>query len=197
MKVYDDLARRRSRPAVSPWAGRLFAGGLCLALLAAAGCAHPSAAARATPAPQSTETAPPAALPVSATAARAEQIRTDCIQNRRLICGKVLAVLTNGLVVESGYAGLLRPGLTGSWVIPGSVVVSPPGPALERNEPGTLCVGTIFLTDLPKRPPVKSFDYVVIMGYPAGRFIYRPAPGIEKVLRRFAAGLETATRLRD
>ena len=32
-----------------------------------------------------------------------EQIRADCLQGRRLICGKILKVLPDGLVVESGY----------------------------------------------------------------------------------------------
>jgi len=32
-----------------------------------------------------------------------------CIEGRRRICGKVLQIVPEGLVVESGYVGLLRP----------------------------------------------------------------------------------------
>ena len=39
---------------------------------------------------------------------RAEAMRTVCIQGRRSICGKILQVLPEGLVVESGYTNLLR-----------------------------------------------------------------------------------------
>ena len=51
-----------------------------------------------------------------------EQIRAECIQGRRLICGKILKVLPDGFVIESGYTNLLRPWLTDSWLIPGTVV---------------------------------------------------------------------------
>ncbi|HWY32133.1 MAG TPA: hypothetical protein VNX46_15330, partial [Candidatus Acidoferrum sp.] len=90
------------------------------------GCASNQAAVP----PHASAAAPAAALPVAVDptvadrAERAEQIRTSCIANRRLICGRVLEVATNGLVVDSGYADLLRPPLGQSWVIPGSVSTS-------------------------------------------------------------------------
>ena len=133
--------------------------------------------------------------PQTNTLVRAEQIRTACVQGRRLICGRVLKVLPDGLVVESGYTDLLRPPLTQSWVVPSTAVASRDSAAVELNEPGTPCIGLVFLTDLPKRGKVNNYDYVVIMGYPAGKYSYTPAPGVEKMIRKFAAGLETAVRL--
>ena len=128
-------------------------------------------------------------------AVRAEQIRMDCIQGRRLICGKVLQISPGGLVVDSGYTDLLRAPLVQSWVVPGSVTASRPAGVLELNEPGTPGIGLVFLTDLPKRPKVKIYDYVVMMGYPAGQYVYTPAPRVEKTVRKFSCGLDTAVRL--
>ncbi len=156
---------------------------LLFILVAMAGCADWSA------------TAPAAAGSEAATAVRAEQIRTDCVKGRRLICGRVLKVVGDGLVVDSGYTDLLRPPLTESWVVPGTATASRKPAVLELNEPGTPCIGTVFLTDLPKRPKAKLYDYVILMGYPAGQYIYSPAPDVKKTIRKFAGGLDTAVRL--
>ena len=58
---------------------------------------------------------------------------------------------------------------------------------LELSEPGTPCIGLLFLTDIPKKPRVNDYDYVVIMGYPAGQYVYTPAPHVERTIRKFAA----------
>ena len=55
-----------------------------------------------------TNTTPPDTN-ASAEAARSEQIRAACIEGRRYICGKVLQSTSDGMVVDSGYAGLLKP----------------------------------------------------------------------------------------
>ena len=135
--------------------------------------------------------------PAVATAdVRAEQIRTDCIQGRRLICGRVLKVTPTGLVIDSGYTDLLRSPLGQSWVIPGAVTAKRDPNVLERNEPGAPAIGLVFLTDIPKRGgKPKSFDFVVLIGYPAEQYIYKPVPGVEKTIRRFAAGLASAVKL--
>ena len=125
----------------------------------------------------------------------AEQIRATCIAGRRLICGRVLKVLPDGLVIESGYSDLLRPPLTESWLIPGTVSAHQDAAAIELNQPGTMCRGLIFLTDIPRRPKPGDFDYVLLMAYPAGNYAYSPAPNRTKTIRRFSAGLETAVRL--
>jgi hypothetical protein len=145
--------------------------------------------------PPETIAAPASPSPAATTAMRAEQIREDCVQGRRLICGKVLKIFPDGLVVDSGYSDLLRPPLTGSWVVPGSVSTHRDPAVLELSEPGTPCIGLAFLTDIPLRQKVKQFDYVILMGYPAGQYEYTPAPNIKKTIRQFSAGLDTAVRL--
>jgi hypothetical protein len=170
--------------------------------LLAAGCGLAGCASNevAVP-PHPGAAAPAAALPasvnptVAAQAERAEQIRTGCIANRRLICGRVLEVATNGLVVDSGYADLLRPPLGQSWVIPGSVSASRDPNRLELNQPASLCIGPVFLTDVPKRPKPRKYDFVVLIGYPAGQYIFQPIPGVEKPIRKFAGGLASAVKL--
>src|SRR5260370_19175513 len=52
---------------------------------------------------------------------RAAEIRANCIQRRRIICGKILKVLPDGLVVDSGYTNLIRSPLNHSWLVPGTV----------------------------------------------------------------------------
>lgn len=153
---------------------------LALILGTFAACSHEHASVQidsSTPAAPCSTSTPKAAF---AGATEAEQIRTECIQGRRLICGKVLKVMPDGLVIDSGYTDLVRPPLTESWLIPSTVVANRNSTAIELNNPGTPCFGQIFLTDLPKRPKAKNFDYVVIMAYPAGQFVYEPAPNIKK-----------------
>jgi hypothetical protein len=158
-------------------------------------CAHEEASISHEPMAAKTAV-PSVSSPQTNSLVRAEQIRNDCVQGRRLICGRILNVLPDGLVVESGYTDLLRPPLTESWVVPGTAVARRDTAAIELNEPGTPCFGLVFLTDLPRRPKPNNYDYVVIMGYPAGQYAYTPAPGVEKMIRKFAAGLESAVRLK-
>src|SRR5256885_8155410 len=47
---------------------------------------------------------------------RAAEIRAACINARRCICGKVIKIVPEGLVVESGYTALMQPPFTGAWV---------------------------------------------------------------------------------
>lgn len=131
---------------------------------------------------------------LAAAAQRAEQVRADCIHGRRQICGKILQILPGGLVVESGYTNLLREPLTRSWLVPGTVTASRADDLLEGGEPGSICIGTVFLTDLPKsrgRKP-KQYDYVIIEGYPAGQCTYTSVGTLKKTVRRFSAQLTRA-----
>jgi len=129
----------------------------------------------------------------------AEQIRTECIQDRRIICGKILKVLPGGLVVDSGYTNLLRPPFNKSWLISGTVTASRPASLVESHEPESVCVGVVFLTDVPKsrgagaRP--KPYDYVSLLGYPAGQYTYTSVGTVQKTVRRFSANLLKATNL--
>ncbi len=123
---------------------------------------------------------------------RAEQLRLQCIQGRRYICGRVVQILPDGLVVDSGYSALLKPPFNQSWVVRGNVSVTRSPSLIEERKPDAVCVGLVFLSNFPKRPPVKNYDYVVIHGYPAGEHEYSPVPGVKKSLRRFSASLERA-----
>jgi hypothetical protein len=171
---------------------------LLLLLASVVGCAHDRPSVHANEAPSAKTvvapvTAPPA--PAAKSMPGPEQIRAECIEGRRLVCGKVLKVLPDGLVVDSGYSDLLRQPLMESWVIPGTVSASRDPASIELKQPGAPCIGWIFLTDIPKRPKVKNFDYVVIMAYPAGQYVYAPVPNMTKTIRRFSAGLDTAVKL--
>ncbi|HEY3861252.1 MAG TPA: hypothetical protein VGO59_05125 [Verrucomicrobiae bacterium] len=125
-----------------------------------------------------------------------ETVRTNCIQGRRIICGKILKVLPEGLVVDSGYTNLMRHPLDASWLLPGTVAAERAPNLVEKNEPDCVCVGLVYLTDLPKKPKTKPkpFDYVVLEGYPAGRFTYTSVGTIQRTVRRFSASLNEAVR---
>jgi hypothetical protein len=182
--VQINLLRSRRLPAMKPWLLFIFIG--------LTGCAAKNMVGSVE---KVKSVAPVLIDSTNSPAVRAEQIRRDCINGRRLVCGKVLNVLPDGLVVDSGYTDLLRTPLAQSWVIPGSVSAVRNPTILELNEPGTPCVGLVFLTDIPKRQQVKNFDYVVMMGYPAGQYIYMPVPNVEKPIRKFTCGLDTAVKL--
>jgi len=131
----------------------------------------------------------------AAIAVRAEQIRSACVEGRRYVCGRVLQIVPDGLVVESGYADLLKPPLNKSWVVPGTASLNRDPNALEEKSPDAICVGLVFLTGIPKKPKVNEYDYVVLHAYPAGEYKYKPVPGVEKTIRRFSASLERAITL--
>jgi hypothetical protein len=133
---------------------------------------------------------------ISARDLRAADIRGASINGRRCVCGKVIKIVPDGLVVESGYTALMQPPFTGSWVIPGGALVSRDSKLIERDEPASACIGTVLLTDFPKRPAVKLYDYVLLQAYPAGEYLYTPVPGVEKEIRKFAGGLDTAVKLK-
>lgn len=118
-----------------------------------------------------------------------------CIKGRRSICGRVLQLTHEGIVVDSGYTSLMQPPFNHSWVVSSTVNATRPTNLLETSVPDSPCVGLVFLTDLPRRPKVHQYDYVVIHGFPAGSYDYKPVPGISKNIRRFSAGLEKAIQL--
>jgi hypothetical protein len=127
---------------------------------------------------------------------RLADIRTACINGRRCVCGKVIKIVPEGLVVESGYTALMKPPFTGSWVFPSGALVNRDSNLIERDEPASPCVGTVLLMDFPKRPAVKLYDYVLLQAYPAGEYLYIPVPGVEKQIRKFAGGVDTAVKLK-
>ena len=120
-----------------------------------------------------------------------EQVRNRCIEGRRSICGRILRIFTNGVLVESGYTNLLRAPLTKSWLVPGVVTASPARNIVESKEPGAICVGTVFVTDLPRGKP-HLYDYVILCGYPTGEFSYVSVGSVKKTVRRFSANVNKA-----
>jgi len=89
--------------------------------------------------------------------------------------------------------------LNSSWLIPGSVTANHPAGLIEGREPGTICVGMVYLTNLP-RPhgddaQPRQYDYVVLLGYPAGRFTYTSVGTVQKTVRQFSANLLKAVDL--
>ena len=66
---------------------------------------------------------------------------------------------------------------------------------VEEKKPDAICVGLVFLGNIPKRPAVKNYDYVVIHGYPMGEYRYVPVSGVQKTIRRFSASLERAVQI--
>jgi len=126
---------------------------------------------------------------------RAEQVRTQCIEGRRIICGRVLQVTPDGLVVDSGYSKLLSPPLNHNWVVGATAVVSRDDNPVESRKPDAICVGVVFLSNIPKRPTVGQYDYVALHGYPAGYHDYVPVAGVEKRIRRFTASLGRAVEI--
>src|SRR5581483_6299758 len=142
--------------------------------------------------------APPAtnALPAVNPTAFSEKIRQDCIAGRRVICGRIIKILPQGLVVESGYPTLRRTALH-SWLLPATVAAERDRTLVEGREPDALCVGLVLLTDCPKsrRLKPKPLDYVVIEAFPAGDFAYESDAGVRHSVRRFSAVLENAVRI--
>ncbi len=127
----------------------------------------------------------------------AETVRAGLIQNRRMICGRVVKVLPGGLVVDSGYTNLMRHPLDRSWLIPSTVEAEREPDVIEKNEPDCVCVGLVFLTDTPKsrRAKPKVLDYVVLDGFPTGQFTYNSVGTVQRTVRRFSASLPVAVRL--
>ena len=129
-------------------------------------------------------------------AQRLEKARMECIQNRRVICGKILKVLPDGIVVDSGYTNLMRTPLDQSWLIPGTVTATRAADLVEASQPDAICVGLVFLTDLPKSRGAKPklFDYVVLEGFPVGQYTYTSVGELQRTVRQFTTKLQNAAR---
>jgi len=126
-----------------------------------------------------------------------QEIRTACIEGRRLICGRILDLRPEGLLVESGYTNLLREPISRSWLIPGTAVASRAENLIESKTPGAVCVGKLLLTDTPKaNKAVKParYDYVIVQGYPAGQYTYTSAGSVQRTVRKFSASLPAAVQ---
>lgn len=131
-----------------------------------------------------------------ALAQRVEEMRAVCIQNRRIICGKILKVLPDGLVVDSGYTNLMRAPLNQTWLIPGTAEAVRASNLVEEKKPDAICVGLVFLTDLPRTPGAKpkQFDYVNLEGFPMGQYTYTSVGDLRRTVRRFTTKVANSVR---
>jgi len=139
----------------------------------------------------------PATNAAKADVQRQEKVRAACIEGRRLICGKILDMLPEGLLVESGYTNLLREPLAKSWLIPGTVEASRAENLVEGAAPGTVCVGLVFVVNAPSGKKFKpaKYDYVIIQGFPAGQYTYSSTGTVRRTIRKFSASLLEAVHL--
>jgi hypothetical protein len=125
-----------------------------------------------------------------------EEVRMACIEHRRLICGKILQVLPDGLVVDSGYTNLMRAPLNKSWLIPGTVVAQRAENLVESSQPDSVCIGQVFLTDYPtsRTAKPKPYDYVVLEAFPMGEFTYTSVGDLRRTVRRFTGKIAIAVK---
>ncbi len=131
-------------------------------------------------------------------ALRYQKIRMECVEGRRIICGKIVRVLPQGFVIESGYTNLMRPPLDKSWYVPGTVEAKRAANFVEANEPDAVCAGIVFLADLPKsrgKPKnPKLYDYVNLEAFPMGDYTYTSVGTVQHTVRRFTTRLSTAAQ---
>jgi hypothetical protein len=127
----------------------------------------------------------------SAFAREVERVRMDCIQSRRRVCGKIVKVLPEGLVVDSGYTNLMREPLNRSWLIPGTAEATKPAHVIEENRPGSVCIGLVFLADPPSGPGPKAkvYDYVNIEVFPIAPHTYVSVGELKRTVRGFSVKL--------
>jgi hypothetical protein len=125
---------------------------------------------------------------------RVEETRLACIQSRRLICGRILKVLPDGLVVDSGYTNLIREPLKSSWLIPGTVTATHAVNLVESSQPDSVCVGQVFIANAPisKSAKPKLYDYVVLEGFPIGQCTYTSVGDLQRTVRKFTCKIANA-----
>jgi len=126
-----------------------------------------------------------------------EELRARSISNRRIICGKILKIMPEGIVVDSGYTNLMRAPLNQSWLIPGSAVAERATNFVEGAAPDSVCAGQVYLIDLPKPPRganVRLFDYVILEGFPMGNYTYTSVGNVQHTVRQFSTKVTTAVR---
>jgi len=129
---------------------------------------------------------------------RVEQIRAACIESRRRICGKILKITPEGLVIDSGYTNLMRYPLNRSWLVPGTAEATRATNLLEANQPGSVCLGLVFLTEIPRKAGAKPrlYDYVNLEAFPAGQYTWTSVGDVQRTLRRFSTKIEKAIEWR-
>ena len=80
-------------------------------------------------------------------------------------------------------------------MVRGNVSATLTANTLEANVPGTPCFGLVYLTEVPRRPAVHKYDYVILLAFPAGQYDSVPVPPVKKTIRKFTGTLEMAVIL--
>ena len=90
----------------------------------------------------------------------------------------------------------MRAPLSGSWLLPGTVVATRDTNVVESSQPDAMCIGPVFLTDLPKAQGAKPkpFDYVKLEGFPIGQQTYTSVGDLKRTVRKFTCKLGDAVR---
>jgi hypothetical protein len=113
----------------------------------------------------------------------------------RTIDGRVIQKIPAGLLVDSGREQLDEEGRTASGVSPdgsGSVWWSGPEHIREADSPGAYCLALCLLTDYPKYDQTTDGDYIHILAYPTGQYIYTTVQNSSKTVRRFSYDFDVA-----
>ena len=123
-----------------------------------------------------------------------EKVRQACIENRRMICGKIIKIQSDGLVIDSGYTNLTRYPLNRSWLVPGTAVAARATNVIEGRQPDSICMGLVFLTDLPRStgPKPKLYAFVNLEAFPMGQYTYSSVGDLQRTVRRFSCKLTKA-----
>jgi hypothetical protein len=123
-----------------------------------------------------------------------EKIRQECIENRRLIAGKILQIQPDGLVIDSGYTNLDRYPLNRFWLVPGTAIAARATNVIEAKQPDSVCIGLVFLTDLPPTAghTPRLYDYVHLEAFPMGQYTYNSVGDVRRAIRRFSTKLPRA-----
>src|SRR5262249_23177424 len=104
----------------------------------------------------------------------------------------------DGLVIDSGYTNLMRPELNRSWLVSGTVAATRAENVIEASQAGSMCVGLVFLTDIPKSPGARPqlYDFVNLEAFPAGQYAFNSVGDVGRTIRKFTTKLLTAFDLK-
>ena len=137
-------------------------------------------------------------IPASVAQLCYERTRANCILSRKMILGKIIKILPEGLVIECGYTNLMDMPNTRSWLIKGTGVAFRPKIQLDADRSDGICVGLIFLSDVPKSRGITKkpmlYDYVTVEGFPMGHYTYVSVGSVQRTVERFTSNLGLATQ---
>jgi hypothetical protein len=102
-----------------------------------------------------------------------EKLKGDLIKESRTISGKVIQKIPEGLLVDNAWS---------SYV---TETIREPSPATEYT---SLCL----LIDYPEYDQTVDGDYIHILAYPAGQYVYTTVNNSQKTVRKFTVDFQKA-----